>query len=379
MPSFTQEIDRIVHSGISHLIIDIEKGVDVAYMVSACAAASAPAAHHFVSNTTQPAASVAPSPVVLGEELDRAARVREEALGFVKTMMEDARYGRLPELEKTSQVVQNIVDSIASSPDAFLAMLQIKDIDNYTFLHSVSVCALMAAFCRSLDFPADVTFQASLGGLIHDIGKAMVPPEILNKPGRLTDEEYEIVKRHAADGHAMLSRIPGIGVVPLNITLCHHERLDGSGYPSAFTDGAISELAQMAAIVDVYDVITADRPNHLGMPPALALAILYEWSSTQYSRHYVEAFIRCLGIFPSGSLVLLGSGRLGVVAEQNSADMRAPMVNKCEFAVLHFATRRQTQKPYEHAAWRHNRQHRRSKEMEAKTRKVSCNQVRSTA
>lgn len=326
--SGAEDIEKIVQADFSEITIDIAKGVDIADCDAEPSGEQAGSGVQ-IESPDLPSVKIlnTPAPVSFAEELDRAASVRDEALRFVETMMEDARYGRLPELERAEPVVHNIVGSIIRNPSALPAILQVKDIDNYTFLHSVSVCALMAAFCRSLGFPPDVTFQASLGGLLHDIGKATVPLEILNKPGRLSTQEYETIKRHPEHGHAMLSHIAGIGVIPLNIVLGHHERLDGSGYPGAFQEGAISELAQMAAVVDVYDAISSNRCYHQGMLPATSLGKLHEWSGTQYSRRYVEAFIRCIGIYPSGSLVLLASGRLGVVAQQNSADLRAPVVH----------------------------------------------------
>lgn len=271
--SNAQDIAKIVQAGIGEITIDTVKGVDIADCEAEPPSKQTGSGVQ-VDHPDPRLAKIMTSPVSVSfaEELDRATSVRDEALRFVEAMMQDARYGHLPELERAEPVVHDIVGSITRNPSVLPAILLVKGIDNYTFLHSVSVCALMAAFCRSIGFPANVTFQASLGGLLHDIGKAMVPLEILNKPGRLSTQEYEIIKRHPEEGRAMLNRIAGIGMIPLNIALGHHERLDGSGYPSAVQEGAISELAQMAAVVDVYDALSVDdRPelSHRGGPVCL--------------------------------------------------------------------------------------------------------------
>jgi HD-GYP domain-containing protein (c-di-GMP phosphodiesterase class II) len=191
----------------------------------------------------------------------------------------------------------------------------------------VSVCTLLVAFCRSRGLDEETTYQAGLGGLLHDTGKALVPDHILNKPGRLTDEEFAVIKRHPRDGYEILMKTPAIGPIPLDITLHHHERRDGSGYPDRLAGDAIGELAQMAAIVDVYDAITADRVYHKGIPAAEALRKILEWSKCHFNPGFAQEFVRCVGIYPVGTLVLLESGRLGVVVEPHETSLLTPKVN----------------------------------------------------
>lgn len=316
------EIHKIRSANIRDVVIDCTRGLDI----------DAPTLAQADAATEAEIAAIAAKPAVvakvaLNEELARAANVRKQAAGLVRTVMQDARLGKAVEYDKVSPVVQNVTESILRNSGALLGLLQIKNKDDYTFLHSVSVCALLVAFCRSRKMDEETTYQAGLGGLLHDTGKALVPDHILNKQGRLTEEEFALIKRHPRDGYDILRRSPDIGPIPLDITLHHHERSDGSGYPDQQRGGQISELAQMAAIVDVYDAITSDRCYHKGMPAAEALRKIYEWSKDHFNPVLTQEFMRCVGIYPVGTLVLLESGRLGVVVEPHETSLLTPKVN----------------------------------------------------
>lgn len=317
------EIRKILSAGIHDVVIDNDKGLDVE---------DAPTLAEAQAATEREIVEIAAkSPIVtrvsLGEEMKRAVQIRHQASTLVRTVMQDARLGKAVELDQVSPVVENITESILRNPGALVGLLRIKNKDDYTFLHSVSVCTLLVAFCRSRNFEAERTHQAGLGGLLHDTGKALVPDKILNKPGPLTDEEFAIIKRHPKDGYDILLKSPEVGPIPLDITLHHHERRDGSGYPDKLGGDGISELAQMAAIVDVYDAITADRCYHKGMSAAAALRKIYEWSKFHFNPQYAQEFMRCVGIYPVGTMVMLESGRLGVVVEPHETNLLAPKVN----------------------------------------------------
>lgn len=317
------EIRKILNAGIHDVVIDSGRGLDVE---------DAPSLAEAQAATEREIVEIAAkSPVItrvsLGDEMRRAVQIRHQASTLVRTVMQDARLGKAIELDQVEPVVQSITESILRNPGALVGLLRIKTKDDYTFLHSVSVCTLLVAFCRSRNIAADVTHQAGLGGLLHDTGKALVPDAILNKPGPLTDEEFAIIKRHPRDGYDILRKTPEVGPIPLDITLHHHERRDGSGYPAKQANEQISELAQMAAIVDVYDAITADRCYHKGMSAAAALRKIYEWSKFHFNPQYAQEFMRCVGIYPVGTMVMLESGRLGVVIEPHETNLLAPKVN----------------------------------------------------
>lgn len=319
-----EEIGKILAAGIREMYIDTSKGLDVK---------DAPTIDQVNQELDRQIIEIAtrqpPAPVRLsfGEELTRAKQIKNQAHNLVQSVMRDARLGKAVELDRVEPVVQDITESILRNPGALIGLLRIKDKDDYTFLHSVSVCTLLVAFCRSSGLQPDVIHQAGLGGLLHDTGKALVPDSVLNKPGPLTDEEFALIKKHPRDGYDILSKITRIGPIPLDITLHHHERTDGTGYPDKQAGDGISTLAQMAAIVDVYDAITSDRSYHKGMPAAEALRKILEWSKFQFNPIHAQAFIRCVGIYPVGTLVLLESGRLAVVLEPHESNLLAPTVN----------------------------------------------------
>ena len=318
-----EEIRKIIAAGIHDVVIDNSKGLDVQDAPSVAQAAAA-IERELVQIASAPQLVTR---VSLGMELARATQLRKQASGLVRTVMADVRLGNAVDIDRVEPMVEDITESILRNPGALVGLLRIKTKDDYTFLHSISVCALMVAFCRSRGLDAATTHQAGLGGLLHDTGKALVPDAILNKPGPLSPEEFALVKRHPRDGHAILLQTPEVGPIPLDITLHHHERRDGSGYPDGLAGDAIGELAQMAAIVDVYDALTSERSYHKAIPAADALRKIYEWSKFHFNPVFAQDFMRCVGIYPVGTMVKLESGRLAVVIEAHESNLLAPKVN----------------------------------------------------
>lgn len=318
-----KEIQTIIDCGIREVYIDTERGLDVP---------NAPTQDEVnreldAKMLAMAAEEAAPKiKVSTSEEMGRAKAIKTQATNLVRNVMQDVRLGKAVNIEHVEPVVTSITESILRNSGALIGLMHIKNKDDYTFLHSVSVCTFLVAFCRAVGVDAEITRQAGLGGLLHDTGKALVPDEVLNKPGRLTDEEFAIIRRHPKDGYDILCKTPNIGEIPLDITLHHHERVDGSGYPDKLAGDQITTLAKMAAIVDVYDAITADRCYHKGMPPTDALRKLFEWSDHHFDPNLVKAFMRCVGIYPVGTMVMLESGRLGVVIEHNEESLLQPKV-----------------------------------------------------
>ena len=320
----TATIDKIVANGIKELYIDSEKGLDVPDAQTHDEFHAE--IHEKITALVEKHEIKLPPSIPLKVEVQQARTVHTQAQSVVHNLMSDVRMGKQIEVARLSPAVEHITDSIFRNKDAFISLSRIKKKDEYTFQHSISVCALLVAFSREVGYEKDVVLEAGMGGLLHDIGKMKVPDQILNKPNALSESEFAIMKSHAAIGRDLLKQTPGMSQVAISITGEHHERYDGTGYPDKLEKDEISKLGQMASIVDVYDALTSNRVYHKGMEPTAALKKLFEWSRFHFNAQLVERFICLIGIYPVGTLVKLESGMLAVVVSPGEESLLRPTV-----------------------------------------------------
>jgi HD-GYP domain-containing protein (c-di-GMP phosphodiesterase class II) len=316
-----QTLKMICGSGIREAWIDTDKGLDVAGGVT-----EAEAVAEVELDLQKSAAEVAPPPrLCTEEEVIRAREVCIRAVAEVSNLFNVARMGKAIEPETLLPVATRIAASVERNPGVMSALLRLRRQDTYTYMHSVSVGALMVGLGRQLGLDSILLPDLGLAGLLHDIGKVSVETELLNKKTRLTEQEHIRLREHAPYGHRLLVK-GNASEIALVVARHHHERADGSGYPDHLTGDKISFYARMAAICDVYDATTSDRPYKEAWQPAHALRKMAEWSRNQYDTQVFHAFVRTVGIYPIGTLVRLKSGYLGVVADQNEAALLKPRV-----------------------------------------------------
>ena len=316
------DIDSLKSAGIVSVTIDDRKGAKPAppVLVAQQAAMAAPAEPEAIDAPRLRRKRV-PTPT----EIDLARATVERSRVAVTAMFSEARLGHAVQIEIVGALVDDIAASVARDAGAMLKVTRLKTKHEYTYLHSVAVCALMINLSRRLDLPEKDTRQIGMAGLLHDIGKMAVPEAILDKPGALDDAEWIAIRGHPEAGHQILSGSADIDALALDVCLHHHERIDGRGYPFGKKADEISIYARMGAICDVYDAVTSHRPYKDGWSPNEALAKMLEWEG-HFDPDLLEAFIDSIGIPPLGGLVRLRSNRLGLVVGANDDDPTAPLV-----------------------------------------------------
>ncbi len=318
------DLKRIRDSGIQEVWIDTSKGLDVSSGGESKEAVREQVERDLEFVASQPMEWLE-TPTSFEDEVGRARALCKRSKQQLTSMFAEARLGKALELEGCASLVEEISESVLRNSGALISVARLKMRDEYTYMHSMAVCALMIALARQLGLNEAQVRDAGMSGLLHDMGKALVPLDILNKPGKLTDDEFAVMKTHPAKGAALLQKMKGVSPAAIDVCLHHHERIDGGGYPHRLGGDKLTLLAKMGAVCDVYDAVTSNRPYKSGWDPAESLRQMAQWKG-HFDVTVFQAFVKTVGIYPVGSLVRLKSGRLAVVVSQNPTALLKPKV-----------------------------------------------------
>lgn len=312
---------KLKDEGITEVSIDTAKGIDL----PPSPIARINAVEKRIKSLAEIKAEM-PHTVSLGEERRRATKLLREASDTVTDLMLSARAGHSVDAARLEPVVVKMLESVSRNPDALVPLARLKSEDTYATEHAVATAALIIAFGRQQGLPEPEIEKLALGTMVKDVGHAAIDARLITKPGMLSQAEYSIVQGHVEEGLAVLEATSKLSETSVAVVLEHHERYNGCGYPYRMAGDEISLAGRMAAIVDTYDAMTSTRPYRAAMSPSHALRQLYEEGGKQYDPALVAAFVKTVGIFPVGTLVLLESGHLGVVEQLHPDNMLTPVV-----------------------------------------------------
>jgi putative nucleotidyltransferase with HDIG domain len=272
-------------------------------------------------------------------------RLYSGAVTAAQTAWESAATEGKPDLPAALQTVEGLADAVTQNRTALVALTAMRNYDNYTFTHMVNVSILTMGQAQALGIEGRLLREFGLSALMHDIGKVRTPHEILNKPDRLTDQEFVIMRRHPVEGAEILRRTPEMPILAPVVAFEHHLRLDGSGYPAVRRSG-LNIGTMLCSIADVYDAMRSQRAYQKAQPSERVLAVLRKDDGSHFDRNLVRRFVQLLGIYPPGTLVKLKSDDVGVVMRVHAPDPYRPRVK-----VLFDRDRRPYDTPFEVNLW----------------------------
>lgn len=264
--------------------------------------------------------------VPMEQELETARHTHAAALTTAQEIYTALENGGPLDMALVERVVEPMVESVLRNPDAMIWLARMKKHDAYSYHHSVGCSVWGIAFARHLGLDRQALYEIGLGCMLFDVGKTRLPAELLVKPGPLTPTEMQVARSHVDYSLEILENSDGITPRILKLVRSHHERFDGSGYPDGLKANQIPTFAKIAGIVDCYDAITAIRPYAKSLPPYEAVREIYNWRNTLFQTEVVEQFMQVVGAFPTGSLIELNSGAVGVVISQNEARRLRPKI-----------------------------------------------------
>jgi len=248
------------------------------------------------------------------------------AVSSAETAWQSAETEGQPDLPQALHAVEGLADAVTNNRTALVALTAMRTYDNYTFTHMVNVSILTMGQARALGIEGRLLREFGLSALMHDIGKVRTPKAVLNKPDKLTDAEFEIMRRHTVDGAEILRRTPEMPILAPVVAFEHHLRIDGTGYPFGAKRSALNLGTMLTGIADVYDAMRSQRAYQQAFPTDRILAVLKKNDGSQFDQNLVRRFVQLLGIYPPGNLVRLSSGELAVVTQIHAPDPYRPRV-----------------------------------------------------
>lgn len=250
----------------------------------------------------------------------------KQALDAAMGAYADASARKRINTEMVGGVIGMLVNAVSESPETLVALSQVKDRDAYTLSHSVNVAILSLLLGSKLKLPPMMLRRLGVAALLHDVGKSIVPEEIINKPGALTEKEWALVQSHTLEGARILSEQKEMDDLAIVVAAEHHAREDLSGYPKFHTLKRLHTMSKIVAIVDAYDALTSDRSYSKAMLPDRAMKLIIEGSGSHFNPTLVKAFVQLSGMFPAGTCVELDTGEHGVVHKANPKDFYRPQI-----------------------------------------------------
>ena len=282
----------------------------------------------------------------IGSDMAAIRQLYSKAVAAAESVWESAVIEGMPDVPAALQAVDGLAEAVTQNRTALVALTAMKNYDNYTFTHMVNVSILTMGQARALGIEGRLLREFGLSALMHDIGKVRTPKEILNKPDKLTDQEFSIMRRHTVDGAEILRRTPEMPILAPIVAFEHHLRLDGTGYPIGALRGALNLGTMICSISDIYDAMRSQRAYQQAFPTDRIMSVLKRNDGTQFDQHLVRRFVQLLGIYPPGNLVKLSTGEVAVVARVHAPDPYRPRVR-----VLFDSGGRRLDLPFERNLW----------------------------
>ncbi len=282
----------------------------------------------------------------IGSDMAAIRQLYSNAVSVAQVAWESAETEGAPDLPATLQAIEGLADAVTHNRTALVALTAMRNYDNSTFTHMVNVSILAMGQARGLGVEGRLLREFGLSALMHDIGKVRTPKEILNKPDKLTDDEFAIMRRHTVDGAEILRRTPEMPILAPVVAFEHHLRQDGTGYPVIAKRDHLNLATMICGIADVYDAMRSQRAYQRAFPSDRILAVLKRNDGTQFDQHLVRRFVQLLGIYPPGNLVRLSTGEVAVVLQVHAPDPHRPRVR-----ILFAADGHRLDLPYDRNLW----------------------------